>query len=65
MNADNITVSVDDLLAKAEELKDEGINFVKLTISGDYYDSDLEFEAYTEDGCSLKFGDIPASNCHE
>lgn len=65
MNTNYITVSVDDLLSKAEELKEEGITYVKLTISGDYYDGDLEFEAYMEDGCSLQFGDIPASNCHE
>lgn len=61
MSAANITVSVDDLLDKAEELKEEGINFVKLTIVGDYYDSELSFEAYGEDGDSIKFGDIPAS----
>ena len=65
MSTSEITVSVDDLLAKAEELREEGINYVKLSISGDPYDGELEFEALTDDGCNIQFGDIPAVNCHE
>ena len=60
MNADSITVSVDDLLAKAEELRDEGISVVKLTITGDSYDSELVFEALNEDGYNMNLGNIPS-----
>lgn len=59
MNADSITVSVEDLLAKAEELKEEGISTVKLTIVGDSYDSELAFETSNEDGYTINLGDIP------
>lgn len=65
MNADSITVSVEDLLAKAEELKEEGISVVKLTIVGDSYDSELAFEASNEDGYTINLGDIPGLEYQE
>lgn len=59
----DITVSVEDLLAKAQELDDEGISFVRLTISGGCFDSELILDAYIDDGDIAKFGSIPSSEC--
>lgn len=65
MGADSITVSLDDLISKVEELKADDVNYVRLSIVGDSYDSELSFEAYTDDGYPVKFGNIPASEYQE
>lgn len=65
MSTESITVSVDDLVEKVNELQEAGVSFVKLTIVGDSYDSELSMEAYDSDDYPINFGEIPAHNDQE
>jgi hypothetical protein len=66
-----IRIHIPALLKKVQEMSDEHMEFVALTINGDaidqnkYYPAFLYFEAYTKDGAVTDYDCIDAINIFE